>query len=61
MKWKFNIVKTIVTPIELEAENFVEALSKAQTLASEVDTDHGTVNYTIDTKPSDSQIKWADH
>ena len=60
MKWKFNIVKQIVTPIEIEADNFAEALDKAQALQTEVDTDHGSVKYCIDTTPSQSLIKWRD-
>ena len=59
MKWKFNIVKTITTPIEIEAESFLEALEKVNNLKYEVDTDYGEVNYLVDTTPSDSLIKWA--
>ena len=58
MKWKFNIVKQIATPIEIEADNFAEALDKARALQTEVDTDHGSVGYFIDTTPSQSLIKW---
>lgn len=61
MKWKFNIVKTITTPVEIEAESFPEALEKVKNLKYEVDTDHGKVNYLVDTTPSDSLIKWADY
>ena len=58
MKWKFNIVKQIVTPIEIEADNFGEALNKARALETEIDTDHGRVAYCIDTIPSWPQITW---
>ena len=61
MKWKFNIVKTITTPVEIEAESFPEALDKVNNLKYEVDTDHGKVNYLVDTTPSDSLIKWANY
>ena len=61
MKWKFNIVKSITTPVEIEAESFPEALNKVSNLKYEVDTDHGEVNYLVDTTPSDSLIKWADY
>ena len=62
MKWKFNIVKTITTPVEIEAESFPEALKKVHNLNyDEVDTDHGEVNYLVDTTPSDSLIKWANY
>lgn len=61
MKWKFNIVKTITTPIEIDAESFSEALDKLKKLNSdEIDTDHGKVSYIIDAKPSGHLIKWAD-
>lgn len=60
MKWKLNIVKQIVTPIEIEADNFAEALDKARALQTEVGTDHGSVGYFIDTTPSQSQIKWRE-
>ena len=59
MKWKFNIVKTITTPVEIEAESFPDALEMVNNLKYEVDTDHGKVNYLVDTTPSDSLIKWA--
>ena len=61
MKWKFNIVKTITTPVEIDAESFPEALEKVKNLKYEVDTDHGKVNYLVDTTPSDSLIKWANY
>lgn len=60
MKWKFNIVKQIATPIEIEADNFAEALNKAYGLIPEIDMDHGKVGYMVDTSPSQSQIKWRD-
>ena len=58
MKWKFNIVKQIVTSIEIDADNFAEALNKAYELIPEIDTDHGKVGYMVDTIPSQSLIKW---
>ena len=58
MKYKLNIVKQIVTPIEVEAEDIMEASCKAYALIPETDTDHGNVEYIIDTKPSASMIKW---
>ena len=61
MKWKFNIVKTITTPVEIDAESFPDALEKVNNLKYEVDTDHGVVNYLVDTTPSDSLIKWANY
>ena len=59
MKWKLNIIKQIVTPIEVEAEDLGEALEKTWALIPEIDTDHGKVGYAVDTTPSDSLIKWA--
>ena len=59
MKWKLNIIKQIVTPIEVEAENLGEALEKTWALIPEIDTDHGKVGYAVDTTPSRSLIKWA--
>ena len=53
MKWKMNIVKNIVTPVEVEAENLGEAL------IPEIDTDHGKVGYIVDASPSDSLMNWA--
>lgn len=41
MKWTFNVVKTIVTPIEIEAEDFADAIKKAYAQIPDVDTDHG--------------------
>lgn len=58
MKYKLNIVKQIVTPIEVEAEDIMEAAYKAHALIPETDTDHGKVEYIIDTKPSASMIRW---
>ena len=60
MKYKLNIVKKIVTPIEVEAEDIIEAAYKAHALIPETDTDHGKVEYIIDTGPSASMIKWYD-
>ena len=48
-----NIVKNIVTPVEVEAENLGEAL------IPEIDTDHGKVVYIVDACPSDSLMNWA--
>ena len=59
MKWKLNIIKQIVTPIEVEAEDLGEALEKTWALIPEIDTDHGKVGYAVDTTPSRSLIKWA--
>ena len=59
MKWKLNIIKQIVTPIEVEAEVLGEALEKTWALIPEIDTDHGKVGYAVDTTPSRSLIKWA--
>ena len=58
MKFKLNIVKQIVTPIEVEADDILEAVHKAYALIPETDTDHGKVGYTVDATPSDSMIKW---
>ena len=54
-----NIVKNIVTPVEVEAENLGEAVEKAYTLIPEIDTDHGKVSYIVDACPSDSLMNWA--
>ena len=59
MKWKMNIVKCIVTPVEVEADDLCEALEKTWALIPEIDTGHGKVGYAIDTTPSRSLIKWA--
>ena len=60
MKWKFNIVKKTVTPVEVEADDLGEALEKVYALIPEIDTDHGKVEYIVDTTPSKSLIKWYD-
>ena len=60
MKWKFNVVKTITTPIEIEADNFNDAITKAFAAIPEKDTDKGSVSSHIDTTPSDSLIKWRE-
>lgn len=57
MKWKLNIIKNIVTPVEVEADDVIDAVKKAYELIPEIDTDHGSVGYRIDTTPSQSQIK----
>lgn len=61
MKWKFNIVKTITTPIEFEADSFPEALKKVNNLnIEEIDMDRSETSYQIDTTPSAHLIQWAD-
>ena len=59
MKWKMNIIKNVVTPVEVEADDLCEALEKARALIPEIDTDHGKVGYAVDTTPSDSLMNWA--
>ena len=58
--WKLKIIKTISTPIEVEADDLISALSKAYAIIPEIDTDHGQVGYAVDTTPSKSLIKWSD-
>ena len=58
MKWKLNIIKNIVTPVEVEADDVIDAVKKAYELIPEIDTDHGKVGYMVDTIPSQSLIKW---
>jgi hypothetical protein len=58
MKWKLNIIKNIVTPVEVEADDLIDAVKKAYETIPEIDTDHGKVGYMVDTTPSDSQIEW---
>lgn len=53
MKWKMNIIKNVVTPVEVEADDLCEALEKTRALIPENDTDHGKVGYTIDTTHRD--------
>ena len=60
MKWKFNIRKEIITPIEVEADNWTSAVEKVNDLIPQIDTDHGEISYCVDTTPSSSQIKWRD-
>ena len=55
MKWKMNIIKNVVTPVEVEADEIWEAVHKAYALIPDIDTDHGKVGYIVDTTPSDSQ------
>lgn len=59
MKWKFNIKKEIVTPIEVEADDVMSAVEKVHDLIPQIDTDHGKISYCVDTTPSSSQINWA--
>ena len=60
MKWKLNIIKNIVTPVEVEADDVIDAVKKAYELIPEIDTDHGKVGYMVDTIPSQSLIKWRE-
>lgn len=60
MKWKLNIIKKITTPIEIEAGDFVDAITKARNYIDEGDLDNGVVNVEIDTTPSASLIRWLD-
>jgi len=60
MKWKLNVLKTISTPIEVEADDLISAVEKAYDIIPEIDTDHGRVGYAVDTTQSDSLIKWSD-
>lgn len=60
MKWKLNIIKNIVTPVEVEADDVIDAVKKAYELIPEIDTDHGKVGYMVDTTPSQSLIKWRE-
>ena len=60
MKWKLNVLKTISTPIEVEADDLISAVDKAYAIIPEIDTDRGQVGYAVDTTASDSLIKWSD-
>ena len=55
-----NIIKNVVTPVEVEADDLCEALEKARALIPEIDTDHGKVGYAVDTTPSRSLMNWYD-
>ena len=51
MKKKLNIVITITIPIEIEAKDMIEAVSKAWKMIPEIDTDSGEVEYALDFSP----------
>ena len=52
-KYNIRLVKSIYTPVEIEAENMHEALKKAFAMMSETDLDHGDCKYTVDFTPED--------
>ena len=60
MKWKLNIVKNIVTPIEVETDDLLEAVSKAYKLIPTTDKERAKAEYMVDTTPSTDLIKWAE-
>ncbi len=63
MKWKFNIVKNTKIPIEVEADNFAEALQKGQECVRQQwikDNNPENTGYALDTTPSSDQIPWLD-
>ena len=50
-KYNIRLVKSIYTPVEIEAENMHEALKKAFAMMPETDLDHGDCKYTVDFTP----------
>ena len=50
-KYNIRLVKSIYTPVEVEAENMHEALKKAFAMMPETDLDHGDFKYTVDFTP----------
>ena len=60
MKWKLNVLKTISTPIEVEADDLISAVDKAYAIIPEINTDRGQVGYAVDTTASKDLIKWSD-
>ena len=58
MKCKLNIIKQIVTPIEIEADDVLDAVEIAFKLIPDIDTNHGKVGYMVDTIPSSHLMNW---
>ena len=52
-KYNIRLVKSIYTPVEIEAENMHEALKKAFAMMPDTDLDHGDCKYTVDFTPVD--------
>ena len=52
-KYNIRLVKSIYTPVEIEAENMHEALKKAFAMMPDTDLDHGDCKYTVDFTPED--------
>ena len=50
-KYNIRLVKSIYTPVEIEAENMHEALKKAFAMMPDTDLDHGDCKYTVDFTP----------
>lgn len=59
MKYKVRLVKSIYTPVEIEAENNMEALKKAFEMMSKTDLDHGECKYTVDFTPDENFVAKA--
>lgn len=53
MKYKIRLVKTISTPVEIEAKTQIEALKKAFEMMPETDFDHGDCKFSVDFTPVD--------
>lgn len=51
MKYKIRLVKSIYTPVEIEAKSQMEALRKAFDMMTDTDLDHGDCKYTVDFTP----------
>ncbi len=51
MKYNIRLVKSIYTPVEIEADNMHEALKKAFSMMQDADLDHGDCKYTVDFSP----------
>ena len=54
--YKVRLVKTIYTPVEIEAKTQLEAMNKALTIMSETDLDHGECKYTVDFTPDSNEV-----
>ena len=59
MKFNIRLVKTIYTPVEIEAQDMMEALKKAFDMMPNTDLDHGECKFTVDFSHCDN-IKWRE-
>lgn len=48
MKKRVNIIKTITVPVEIDAEDMIDAVKQLWAMIPNLDTDSGKVEYSFD-------------